>query len=155
MKKIILLFFFFTVFTNITYAKVITLSNCGKYNKVLIKEGMNKNEFTKNEYIIDTDKKFVRFTDILTDSFFKKQKEIILNAKQINSREYEIIYSDSKFVQAKRDLPIISGKNTLEINLNEKTITSTIETQGKVVRNFVYCDGGGGSKDFLNKIIGK
>ena len=168
MKKIIQLFsliFFFT-FTVSSHAKIITFSNCSTGDSILNKEGMNKNTFEKNEYIININQKLVRKNVIFTDSFiknendtFKKEHKKDLNRDKIISYEYQIEYSDSKFVKATTDIRDAKAKKTIEINLNEKTIKSTLETKSHSgVHSFSlyqYCGGGGGSKDFLNKIIGK
>ena len=168
MKKIIQLFsliFFFT-FTVSSHAKIITFSNCSTGDSILNKEEMNKNTFEKNEYIININQKLVRKNVIFTDSYiknendtFKKEHKKDLNRDKIMSREYQIEYSDSKFVKATTDIRDAKAKKTIEINLNEKTIKSTLETKSHSgVHSFSlyqYCGGGGGSKDFLNKIIGK
>ena len=168
MKKIIQLFslIFFLTFTVSSHAKIITLSNCSTGDSILTKEEMNKNTYEKNEYIININQKLVRNNVIFTDSYiknendtFKKEHKKDLNLNKIISYEYQIQYSDSKFVKATTDIRDAKGKHTIEINLNEKTIKSTLETKSHSgVHSFSlyqYCGGGGGSKDFLNKIIGK
>jgi hypothetical protein len=168
MKKIIQLFslIFFLTFTVSSHAKIITFSNCSTGDSILNKEGMDKNTFEKNEYIININQKLVRKNVIFTDSYiknendtFKKEHKKDLNRDKINSYEYQIEYSDSKFVKATTDIRDAKAKKTIEINLNEKTIKSTLETKSHSgVHSFSlyqYCGGGGGSKDFLNKIIGK
>jgi hypothetical protein len=168
MKKIIQLFslIFFLTFTVSSHAKIITLSNCSTGDSILTKEEMNKNIYEKNEYIININQKLVRKNVIFTDSYiknendtFKKEHKKDLNRDKIMSREYQIEYSDSKFVKATTDIRDAKAKKTIEINLNEKTIKSTLETKSHSgVHSFSlyqYCGGGGGSKDFLNKIIGK
>lgn len=168
MKKIIQLFslIFFLTFTVSSHAKIITLSNCSTGDSILTKEEMNKNTYEKNEYIININQKLVRKNVIFTDSYiknendtFKKEHKKDLNRDKIMSREYQIEYSDSKFVKATTDIRDAKAKHTIEINLNEKTIKSTLETKSHSgVHSFSlyqYCGGGGGSKDFLNKIIGK
>jgi hypothetical protein len=168
MKKIIQLFslIFFLTFTVSSHAKIITLSNCSTGDSILTKEEMNKNTYEKNEYIININQKLVRKNVIFTDSYiknendtFKKEHKKDLNRDKIMSREYQIEYSDSKFVKATADIRDAKAKKTIEINLNEKTIKSTLETKSHSgVHSFSlyqYCGGGGGSKDFLNKIIGK
>jgi hypothetical protein len=168
MKKIIQLFslIFFLTFTVSSHAKIITLSNCSTGDSILTKEEMNKNTYEKNEYIININQKLVRKNVIFTDSYiknendtFKKEHKKDLNRDKIMSREYQIEYSDSKFVKATTDIRDAKAKKTIEINLNEKTIKSTLETKSHSgVHSFSlyqYCGGGGGSKDFLNKIIGK
>jgi hypothetical protein len=168
LKKIIQLFslIFFLTFTVSSHAKIITLSNCSTGDSILTKEEMNKNTYEKNEYIININQKLVRKNVIFTDSYiknendtFKKEHKKDLNRDKIMSREYQIEYSDSKFVKATTDIRDAKAKKTIEINLNEKTIKSTLETKSHSgVHSFSlyqYCGGGGGSKDFLNKIIGK
>jgi hypothetical protein len=168
MKKIIQLFslIFFLTFTVSSHAKIITLSNCSTGDSILTKEEMNKNTYEKNEYIININQKLVRKNVIFTDSYiknendtFKKEHKKDLNRDKIISYEYQIEYSDSKFVKATTDIRDAKAKKTIEINLNEKTIKSTLETKSHSgVHSFSlyqYCGGGGGSKDFLNKIIGK
>ena len=168
MKKIIQLFslIFFLTFTVSSHAKIITLSNCSTGDSILNKEEMNKNTFEKNEYIININQKLVRKNVIFTDSYiknendtFKKEHKKDLNLNKIISYEYQIEYSDSKFVKATTDIRDAKAKHTIEINLNEKTIKSTLETKSHSgVSSFSlyqYCGGGRGSKDFLNKIIGK
>jgi hypothetical protein len=168
LKKIIQLFslIFFLTFTVSSHAKIITLSNCSTGDSILTKEEMNKNIYEKNEYIININQKLVRKNVIFTDSYiknendtFKKEHKKDLNRDKINSYEYQIEYSDSKFVKATTDIRDAKAKKTIEINLNEKTIKSTLETKSHSgVHSFSlyqYCGGGGGSKDFLNKIIGK
>ena len=168
MKKIIQLFslIFFSTFTVSSHAKIITFSNCSTPDSILTKTEMDKNTFEKNEYIININKKLVRKNVIFTESFlknendfFKKEHKKDFNRDKIMSREYQIEYSDSMFVKATTDIRDAKGKHTIEINLNEKTIKSTLETKSHSgVSSFSlyqYCGGGGGSKDFLNKIIGK
>jgi hypothetical protein len=168
LKKIIQLFslIFFLTFTVSSHAKIITLSNCSTGDSILTKEEMNKNIYEKNEYIININQKLVRKNVIFTDSYiknendtFKKEHKKDLNRDKIISYEYQIEYSDSKFVKATTDIRDAKAKKTIEINLNEKTIKSTLETKSHSgVHSFSlyqYCGGGGGSKDFLNKIIGK
>ena len=163
MKKIIQFFslIFFLTFTVSSHAKIITLSNCGEHNDVLKKDEMDKSKLVKKEYIIDTDKKFVKYNIIYTDSYFEKRNIKIINETKISSREYQIEYSDSKFVKAIRKSTQLEGVRWIdEINLNEKTVFSTLEIKspdGRMQsnRSYVYCGGGRSSKDFLNKIIGK
>ncbi len=169
MKKIIQLFslIFFLTFTVNSHAKIITLSNCSTGDSILTKKEMDKNTYEKNEYIININQKLVRKTIIFTDSFiknendtFRKEHKKDFNRDKIMSFEYRIEYSDSKFVKATTDIRDAKAKHTVEINLNEKTIKSTLETKSHGGASsfslFQYCGGSGGSsKDFLNKIIGK
>jgi hypothetical protein len=168
MKKIIQFFSLisFLTFTVSSHAKIITLSNCSTGDSILTKEEMNKNTYEKNEYIININQKLVRKNVIFTDSYiknendtFKKEHKKDLNRDKIISYEYQIEYSDSKFVKATTDIRDAKAKHTIEINLNEKTIKSTLETKShggvSSFSLYQYCGGGGGSKDFLNKIIGK
>jgi hypothetical protein len=168
MKKIIQFFSLisFLTFTVSSHAKIIIFSNCSTPDSILTKTEMDKNTFEKNEYIININKKLVRKNVIFTKSFlknendfFKKEHKKDFNRDKIMSREYQIEYSDSKFVKATTDIRDAKAKHTIEINLNEKTIKSTLETKShSEVSSFSlyqYCGGGGGSKDFLNKIIGK
>lgn len=150
MKKIIQLFFIisFLIISISAHAKVITLSNCGENNDVLKKEDMDKSKYIKKEYIIDTDKKIVKYNEIQTDSHFEKQKNIIVNAQKIYSRDFQIEYSDGKFVKAIRKSTQLAGvRHIMEMNLNEKTILHTTEmnfTDGgmKNFRYHTYCGGG-------------
>ena len=168
MKKIIQFFSLisFLTFTVSSHAKIITLSNCSTGDSILTKEEMNKNIYEKNEYIININQKLVRKNVIFTDSYIKNENDTFkiqhkkdLNLNKIISYEYQIQYSDSKFVKATTDIRDAKAKKTIEINLKEKTIKSTLETKSHSgVHSFSlyqYCGGGGGSKDFLNKIIGK
>jgi len=163
--RLVLLLIFLT-FTVNSHAKIITLSNCSTGDSILIKKEMDKNTYEKNEYIININQKLVRKTVIFTDSFiknendtFRKEHKKDFNRDKIISFQYRIEYSDSKFVKAITDIRDTKGKHTVEINLNEKTIKSTLETKSNgAVSSFSlyqYCGGSGGSKDFLNKIIGK
>jgi major membrane immunogen (membrane-anchored lipoprotein) len=167
MMRLVLLLIFLT-FTVNSHAKIITLSNCstGDSMKYAHKKEMDKNTYEKNEYIININQKLVRRTVIFTDSFiknendtFRKEHKKDFNRDKITSFQYRIEYSDSKFVKATTDIRDTKGKHTVEINLNEKTIKSTLETKSNgAVSSFSlyqYCGGSGGSKDFLNKIIGK
>jgi len=165
MMRHVLLLIFLT-FTVNSHAKIITLSNCSTGDSILIKKEMDKNTYEKNEYIININQKLVRKTVIFTDSFiknendtFRKEHKKDFNRDKIISFQYRIEYSDSKFVKAITDIRDTKGKHTVEINLNEKTIKSTLETKSNgAVSSFSlyqYCGGSGGSKDFLNKIIGK
>jgi hypothetical protein len=143
-----------------SHAKIITLSNCGENNDVLKKDEMDKRKYIKKEYIIDRDKKTVKYNEILTDSEFEKKKKLIVNAGKISSHDFQIQYSDGKFIKAIRKSIQVEGfRWIVEINLNEKTVLYTTElkfTDGmESIRSYIYCGGGGGSKDFLNKIIGK
>jgi hypothetical protein len=163
---VIFFLFFISLIPNLADAKIITFSNCSTGDSILNKEEMNKNIYEKNEYIININQKLVRKNVIFTDSYiknendtFKKEHKKDLNRDKIISYEYQIEYSDSKFVKATTDIRDAKAKKTIEINLNEKTIKSTLETKSHSgVHSFSlyqYCGGGGGSKDFLNKIIGK
>jgi len=165
MMRLVLLLIFLT-FTVNSHAKIITLSNCSTGDSILIKKEMDKNTYEKNEYIININQKLVRKTVIFTDSFIKNENDTFreehkkdFNRDKITSSEYRIEYSDNKFVKATRDIRDAKAKHTVEINLNEKTIKSTFETKSNgAVSSFSfyqYCGGSGGSKDFLNKIIGK
>jgi hypothetical protein len=162
MKKIIQLFFliFFFTFTVSSHAKIITFSNCSTGDLILTKTEMDKNIFEKNEYIININKKLVRKTVIFTDAYIKNKNDTFKKEhKKIISYEYQIEYSDSKFVKATTDIRDAKGKHTIEINLNEKTIKSILDTKSHSGVHssslYQFCGGGGGSKDFLNKIIGK
>ena len=161
-----LLLIFFLTFTVNSHAKIITFSNCSTGDPTLTKKEMDKNTFEKNEYIININQKLVRKTVIFTDSFIKNENDTFMkehkknfNRDKIISYEYRIEYSDSKFVKATTDIRDAKAKHTIEVNLNEKTIKSTLETKSNgAVSSFSlyqYCGGSGGSKDFLNKIIGK
>lgn len=169
MKKIILFFslIFFSTVAVSSYAKIITFSNCSTPGSSLNKNEMDKSIYEKNEYIININQKLVRRNIIFTDSFIKNENDSFrkthqknFNRDKITSFEYQIKYSDSKFIKATTDIKDTKAKHTIEINLNEKTIKNTLETQSNSgtpssFSQYQYCGGGGGSKDFLNKIIGK
>ena len=164
MKKIISFLISFIVITSSVQAKVIILSNCTIGDEILIKKKMDKSKFEKNEFIININEKSVRHNVIRTDSYVKNQNEMFKNSdgtspnfNKISSNEYQIEYSDSKFVKAKRNVNLNNSdvKFTIEINSKDKTITETTDYKGRSFRNYTYCGGGAGNKDFLNKIIGK
>lgn len=166
MKKIILplLLICFILITNSTDAKVIILSNCSLSDEKFTKFEMDKSEFEKNEFVININQKLVKKNIVYSDSYIKNQNEKIKkidgsspNFDKILSVEYQIEYSDSKFVKAKRNVNLNNSdvKFTIEINLKDKTITETTDYKLRSFRNYTYCGGGAGNKDFLNKIIGK
>ena len=138
MKKIILFLISFIVITSSAQAKVIILSNCTIGDEILIKKKMDKSKFEKNEFIININEKSVRHNIIRTDSYVKESK-----IDKISSAEYQIEYSDSKFVKASSVRTTTALKTTIEINLNDKTVTRTLETKVKSSPDYVYCGGGG------------
>jgi len=137
MKKIISFLISFIVITSSAQAKVIILSNCTIGDEILIKKKMDKSKFEKNEFIININEKSVRHNIIRTDSYVKES-----NIDKISSSEYQIEYSDSKFVKANSVRTTTTLKTTIEINLNDKTITRTLETKVKTPSDYVYCGGG-------------
>ena len=137
MKKIILFLISFILITSSAQAKVIILSNCTIGDEILIKKKMDKSKFEKNEFIININEKSVRHNVIRTDSYVKES-----NIDKISSSEYQIEYSDSKFVKASSVRTTTTLKTTIEINLNDKTITRTMETKVKTPSDYVYCGGG-------------
>ena len=138
MKKIILFLISFIVITSSAQAKVIILSNCTIGDEILIKKKMDKSKFEKNEFIININEKSVRHNIIRTDSYVKESK-----IDKISSAEYQIEYSDSKFVKARNAKTTNTLKLTIEINLNDKTVIRTLETKVRSSPDYVYCGGGG------------
>ena len=138
MKKIISFLISFILITSSAQAKVIILSNCTIGDEILIKKKMDKSKFEKNEFIININEKSVRHNIIRTDSYVKESK-----IDKISSAEYQIEYSDSKFVKARNVKTTNTLKLTIEINLNDKTVTRTLETKVKSSPDYVYCGGGG------------
>ena len=98
---------------------------------------MDKSKFEKNEFIININEKSVRHNIIRTDSYVKES-----NIDKISSSEYQIEYSDSKFVKASSVRTTATPKTTIEINLNDKTVTRTLETKVRTSPDYVYCGGG-------------
>jgi hypothetical protein len=142
MKKIILFLISFIVITSSAQAKVIILSNCTIGDEILIKKKMDKSKFEKNEFIININEKSVRHNVIRTDSYVKESEKIMSGFPKISSAEYQIEYSDSKFVKASSVRTTTTLKTTIEINLNDKTITRTLETKVRTPSDYVYCGGG-------------
>jgi len=138
MKKIILFLISFIVITSSAQAKVIILSNCTIGDEILIKKKMDKSKFEKNEFVINVNEKSVRHNIIRTDSYVKESK-----IDKISSAEYQIEYSDSKFVKAGTEKTDTNIKLTILINLNDKTVTRTLETKVRSSPDYVYCGGGG------------
>lgn len=136
MKKIISFLISFVVTTSSSQAKVIILSNCTIGDEIPVKTKMDKSKFEKNEFIININEKSVRHTIIRTDSYVKES-----NIDKISSAEYQIEYSDSKFVKASSVRTTNALKLTIEINLNDKTVTRTLETKHKSSPDYVYCGG--------------
>ena len=99
---------------------------------------MDKSKFEKNEFIININEKSVRHNIIRTDSYVKESK-----IDKISSAEYQIEYSDSKFVKASSEKTTNTLKLTIEINLNDKTVIRTLETKVRSSPDYVYCGGGG------------
>ena len=124
--------------TSSAQAKVIILSNCTIGDEILIKKKMDKSKFEKNEFIININEKSVRHNIIRTDSYVKESK-----IDKISSAEYQIEYSDSKFVKARNVKTTNTLKLTIEINLNDKTVIRTLETKVRSSPDYVYCGGGG------------
>jgi hypothetical protein len=137
MKKIIAFLISFIVITSSAQAKVTILSNCTIGDEILIKKKMDKSKFEKNEFIININEKSVRHNIIRTDSYVKES-----NIDKISSSEYQIEYSDSKFVKASSVRTTATPKTTIEINLNDKTVTRTLETKVRTSPDYVYCGGG-------------
>lgn len=138
MKKIISFLISFIVITSSVQAKVIILSNCTIGDEIPIKTKMDKSKFEKNEFIININEKSVRHNVIRTDSYVKESK-----IDKISSAEYQIEYSDSKFVKARNVKTTNTLKLTIEINLNDKTVIRTLETKVRSSPDYVYCGGGG------------
>ena len=143
MKKLILFLISFIVITSSAQAKVIILSNCTIGDEILIKKKMDKSKFEKNEFIININEKSVRHNVIRTDSYLKKYEKNSFKIPKISSAEYQIEYSDSKFVKASSEKTTNTLKLTIEINLNDKTVTRTLETKVRRPPDYVYCGGGG------------
>ena len=139
MKKIISFLISFIVITSSAQAKVIILSNCTIGDEILIKKKMDKSKFEKNEFIININEKSVRHNIIRTDSYVKESEKIIPGFTKISSAEYQIEYSDSKFVKASSARTITTLKTIIEINLNDKIVTRTLETKSKSSPDYVYC----------------
>jgi hypothetical protein len=142
MKKIILFLISFIVITSSAQAKVIILSNCTIGDEILIKKKMDKSKFEKNEFIININEKSVRHNVIRTDSYVKEYEKIMSGFTKISSAEYQIEYSDGKFVKASSVRTTATPKTTIEINLNDKTVTRTLETKVRTSPDYVYCGGG-------------
>ena len=104
---------------------------------------MDKSQFEKNEFIININEKSVRHNVIRTDSYLKKYEKNSFKIPKISSAEYQIEYSDSKFVKASSEKTTNTLKLTIEINLNDKTVTRTLETKVRTPPDYVYCGGGG------------
>ena len=138
MKKIISFLISFILITSSAQAKVIILSNCTIGDEIPIKTKMDKSKFEKNEFIININEKSVRHNIIRTDSYVKESK-----IDKISSAEYQIEYSDSKFVKARNAKTTNTLKLTIEINLNDKTVIRTLETKVRSSPDYVYCGGGG------------
>jgi len=124
--------------TSSAQAKVIILSNCTIGDEILIKKKMDKSKFEKNEFVINVNEKSVRLNIIRTDSYVKESK-----IDKISSAEYQIEYSDNKFVKAGTEKTDTNIKLTILINLNDKTVTRTLETKVRSSPDYVYCGGGG------------
>ncbi len=142
MKKIISFLISFMVITSSSQAKVIILSNCTIGDETPIKTKMDKSKFEKNEFIININEKSVRHNVIRTDSYIKESEKIMMfKFPKISSAEYQIEYSDSKFVKASSVRTTNALKLTIEINLNDKTVIRTLETKHKSSPDYVYCGG--------------
>ena len=145
MKKIIQLLslIFFLTFTVSSHAKIIILSNCSETDEKFTKGEMDKSQFEKNEFVININQKLVKNNIIRTDSYVKESEKSSFKIPKISSAEYQIEYSDSKFVKASSVRTTTALKTTIEINLNDKTVTRTLETKVKSSPDYVYCGGGG------------
>ena len=141
MKKIISFLISFILITSSAQAKVIILSNCTIGDEILIKKKMDKSKFEKNEFIININEKSVRHNVIRTDSYVKESEKSSFKIPKISSAEYQIEYSDSKFVKASdvKTPTTTTLKTTIEINLNDKTVTRTTETKVRTPPEYVYC----------------
>lgn len=172
MKKIIQLFFliFFLIITTVSHSKVITITNCSAWNdqKDSVR-GLSKEMHEKNEFIVDTNRKLLKHNSILTDQYIKNTNEMFkknhgrdLNLSKIYSREYQIEYSDNKFVKASTDVKYSTWnqKEIIELNLNDKLITRTTEeiingsTRSHQLHSFCSRNENN-NKDLLKKVIGK
>lgn len=140
MKKIISFLICFIVITSSAQAKVIILSNCTIGDEIPIKTKIDKSKFEKNEFIININEKSVRHNVIRTDSYIKESEKIMMfKIPKMSSAEYQIEYSDSKFVKARDVKATTILKTTIEINLNDKTVTRTTETKVRTPPEYVYC----------------
>jgi len=141
MKKIISFLISFIVITSGAQAKVIILSNCTIGDEILIKKKMDKSKFEKNEFIININEKSVRHNVVRTDSYVKEGEKIMSVFPKISFAEYQIEYSDSKFVKASFPRTTTTPKLIIEINLNDKIVTQTYETKVRTSPDYVYCGG--------------
>jgi thiol:disulfide interchange protein DsbD len=83
------------------------------------------------------------FTIYLIPGLWGAPLKIISGFPKFSSAEYQIEYSDSKFVKASSVRTTTTLKTTIEINLNDKTVTETLETKVKTPSDYIYCGGGG------------
>ena len=104
------------------YARVIELKKCGtSFNP------FNSDKHIKRSYVIDTNKSVVQKVTIYTDSYYESERKEFIKEfgdarrwSKINVLDFDIEYSDSKFVKASK---YFNEKATLEIDIKKKTAT--------------------------------
>ena len=86
-KKILFFFIFFFNFYNVSFAQMIILSDCKSF----------KDDFIKNEYILDLEKSLMTRNYIYDNKTYKKHRITDLSIKKKNTIE-RFIYEDKNLI---------------------------------------------------------
>jgi hypothetical protein len=148
MKKIFLIFFTFLFFnSSVSYSKIITLKDC--YTDVKGYKSFDKNVYEDYKFVIDTNKNIVTLIYVWTDKEIKKQLEqveIIIKKRKDSGQKYEhleslrvmdkvntgrfnINFIDTNYVTGELDEKNNTFKQSINIILQNKTISYTIENK--------------------------
>ena len=160
MKKIVLITFIsLLIFTSISYSKVITLKDC--YTDVKGYRSFDKNVYEDYKFVVDTNKNIVTLIYVWTDKEIKKQLEqveIIIKKRKDSGQKYEhleslrvmdkvntgrfnINFIDTNYVTGELDEKNNTFKQSINIILQKKTISYTIENKQDKTKKIInyYC----------------
>ena len=147
MKKILLIILSFSFISSISYSKIIILKDC--YTDVKGYKSFDNNVYEDYKFVVDTDKNIVTLIYVWTDKEIKKQLEqveIIIKKKKDTGQKYEhleslrvidkvntgrfnINFIDTNYVTGELDEKNILLKQSINIILQKKTISYTIENK--------------------------
>jgi hypothetical protein len=157
MKKIILILTFFLI-SNLVQAKTITINNCyvmgGSFTTEPTSLKELKENYDKDEYIIDTERKTITHNVILNEKSLQKGGE------KIFVDIFNLDYFDGKFAKGSRKEKIENiNSYTITFNLSENTYKGNLKGIDMINKEYElswdYKCSGNNSNDILKKIIGK
>jgi hypothetical protein len=146
-KLILIIFFSFLTFVSVSYSKIIILKDC--YTDIKGYRSFDKNVYEDYKFIVDTNKNIVTLIYVWTDKEIKKQLEqveMIIKKKKDTGQKYEhleslrvmdkvntgrfnINFIDNNYVTAELDEKNILLKQSINIILQKKNISYTIENK--------------------------